>query len=101
MKRFLGTAFLLVVLAAVSASSRQNVPAKRSAMAAQGGLGWKAVEQGMELRFLEAQKEGVQSNSPIAILRIDPALWDLEGLARAAPVSRADTRPEIGASGIT
>jgi hypothetical protein len=31
----------------------------------------------MALRFLEAQKEGVQSNSPIAILRIDPALWDL------------------------
>ena len=81
MKRFLGTAFFLVVLAAVSALSRQNVPAKRSAMAAQGGLGWKAVEPGMELRFLEAQKEGVQSNSPIAILRIDPALWDLEVLA--------------------
>ena len=78
MKRFLGTASFLVVLAAVSALSRQNVPAKRSAMAAQGGLGWKAVEPGMELRFLEAQKEGVQSNSPIAILRIDPALWDLE-----------------------
>jgi hypothetical protein len=80
MKRFLGTAFFLVVLAAVSALSRQNVLAKRSAMAAQGGLGWKAVEPGMELRFLEAQKEGVQSNSPIAILRIDPALWDLEVL---------------------
>ena len=80
MKRFLGTASFLVVLAAVSALSRQNVPAKRSAMAAQGGLGWKAVEPGMELRFLEAQKEGVQSNSPIAILRIDPALWDLEVL---------------------
>ena len=80
MKRFLGTAFFLVVLAAVSALSRQNVPAKRSAMAAEGGLGWKAVEPGMELRFLEAQKEGVQSNSPIAILRIDPALWDLEVL---------------------
>ena len=80
MKRFLGTAFFLVVLAAVSALSRQNVPAKRSAMAAQGGLGWKAVEPGMELRFLEAQKEGVQSNSPIAILRIDPSLWDLEVL---------------------
>ena len=80
MKRFLGTAFFLVALAAVSASSRQNVPAKHSAVAAQGGLGWKAVEQGMELRFLEAQKEGVQSNSPIAILRIDPALWDLEVL---------------------
>ena len=80
MKRFLGTAFFLVVLAAVSALSRQNVPAKRSAMAAQGGLGWKAVEPGMELRFLEAQKEGVQSNSPIAILRIDSSLWDLEVL---------------------
>lgn len=80
MKRFLGTAFFLVVLAEVSALSRQSVPAKRSAMAAQGGLGWKAVEPGMELRFLEAQKEGVQSNSAIAILRIDPALWDLEVL---------------------
>ena len=80
MKRFLGTAFFLVVLAAVSALSRQNDPAERSALAAEGGSGWKAVEPGMALRFLEAQKEGVQSNSPIAILRIDPALWDLEVL---------------------
>jgi hypothetical protein len=80
MKRFLATAFFLVVLAAVSALSRQNVPTKRSGTAAQGGLGWKAVELGMELRFLGAQKEGVQGNSPIAILRIDPALWDLEVL---------------------
>jgi len=80
MKRFLGTAVVLVVLAAVSALSRQNGPAKSSVMAAEGGLGWKTVEPGMELRFLEAQKEGVQSASRIAVLRIDPALWDLEVL---------------------
>jgi hypothetical protein len=80
MKRFLGTAVVLVVLAAVSALSRQNGPAKSSAMAAEGGLGWKTVEPGMELRFLEAQKEGVQSASRIAVLRIDPALWDLKVL---------------------
>ena len=80
MKRFLGTAFFLVVLAAVSALWRQNDRAEHSAMAAEGGLGWKTVEPGMELRFLEAQKEGVQSNSRIAVLRIDPAQWDLEVL---------------------
>src|SRR5215472_3709301 len=80
MKRFLGTAFFLVVLAAVSALWRQNDRAEHSAMAAEGGLGWKTVEPGMELRFLEAQKEGVKNNSRIAVLRIDPALWDLEVL---------------------
>lgn len=80
MKRFLGTGFFLVVLAAVSALWRQNDRAEHSAIAAEGGLGWKTVEPGMELRFLEAQKEGVQSNSRIAVLRIDPALWDLEVL---------------------
>jgi hypothetical protein len=80
MKRFLGTAFFPVVLAAVSALWRKNDRAEHSALAAEGGLGWKTVEPGMELRFLEAQKEGVQSNSRIAVLRIDPALWDLEVL---------------------
>ena len=80
MKRFLGAAVVLVVLAAVSALTRQNGPAKCSAMAAERGLAWKTVEPGIELRFLEAQKEGVQSASRIAVLRIDPALWDLEVL---------------------
>src|SRR6516225_795928 len=80
MKRFLGTAFFLVVLAAVSALWRQNARAEHSALAAEGGLGWKTVEPGMELRFLVAQKEGVQSKSRIAVLRIDPARWDLEVL---------------------
>ena len=80
MKRFLGTGFFLVVLAAVSALWHQNDRAEHSAITAEGGLGWKTVEPGMELRFLEAQKEGVQSNSRIVVLRIDPALWDLEVL---------------------
>jgi len=77
MKRFLNTGFVLVVLAAASALSRQNDPAQGSAIA-QGGSGWKTVEPGMELRFFEARKEGAQNNSRIAVLRIDPALWDLE-----------------------
>jgi hypothetical protein len=77
MKRCLGTSSVLVVLAVVSALSRQNEAAQRSAFAAQGG-GWKGLEPGMELRFLEAQAEAAQSNSRIAVLRIDPALWDLE-----------------------
>ena len=75
MKRFFSTAFALAVLAAVSGWSRQNSPAQRSALAAERGSGWKTVAPGMELRFLVAQKEGVQR---IAVLRIDPALWDLE-----------------------
>jgi hypothetical protein len=61
----------------VSALSRQEGPAQRSAVAAEG-VGWKTVAPGMELRFLVARKEGVQSNPHIAVLRIDPALWDLE-----------------------
>jgi hypothetical protein len=32
----------------------------------------------MALRFLLARKEGMQSNSRVAVLRIDPARWDLE-----------------------
>jgi len=80
MKRFLGTALFLLVLATVSVLSRQNDPAERSSLAAGRGLDWKTVERGMELRFLEAQNEGVQSNPPIVILRIDPGLWDLEVL---------------------
>jgi hypothetical protein len=58
MKRFLGTTFVLVVLAVVSPLSRQNDRAQRSVMETEGGLGWKTVEPGMELRFLEARKEG-------------------------------------------
>ena len=75
MKRFFSAAVALAVLAAVSGWSRQNSPAQRSAVAAERGSGWKTVAPGMELRFLVAQKEGVQR---IAVLRIDPALWDLE-----------------------
>jgi hypothetical protein len=66
MKRFLNAGFVLVVLAAASALSRQNDPAQGSAIA-QGGSGWETVEQGMELRFLEARKEGVQNNSLAAL----------------------------------
>ena len=75
MKRFFSAAVALAVLAAVSGWSRQNSPAQRSAVAAERGSGWKTVAPGMELRFLVAQKEGVQR---IAVLRIDPVLWDLE-----------------------
>ena len=64
MKRFFSTAFALAVLAAVSGWSRQNSPAQRSALAAERGSGWKTVAPGMELRFLVAQKEGVQRIAP-------------------------------------
>ena len=63
MTRFLSTVFVLVVLAALSALSRQKALAQRSAVTTEGELGWKKVAPGVELQFLVARKEGVQSNS--------------------------------------
>src|SRR5262245_56032011 len=84
MKILLGSAAFFVVLAMVSAFSQQNDPVKRSAIATEAQLGWKTVEPGMDLRLLEAQKEGGKSVPRIAVLRIDPALWDLEALGTSS-----------------
>jgi hypothetical protein len=94
MKRFLSSAFVLAVLAAVSTWSRQDGPSQPSAVAAEGGIGWKTVAPGMALRFLLARKEGVQSNSRVAVLRIDPARWDLEvvGTSRTGESTGHTTR---------
>ena len=84
MKLFLGSTLSLVALAMVPAFSLQNGPVKHSTMTTDGGSAWKSVEPGMELRLLQAQKQRGQSASRIVVLRIDPALWDLEVLGTSS-----------------
>ena len=47
--------------------------------------GWKELAPGMELKFLTASKPSMVGDSRIAVLRIDPSLWELEfaGVSRS------------------
>jgi hypothetical protein len=56
-----------------------------SSWAAAINSAWQGLASGMELRFVTASKPSVVGDSRIAVLRIDPALWELEfaGVSRS------------------
>ncbi len=70
MRRVLVYVTLLVLLSG---------PAKAGHRAkADGNSGWQRLALGIELKFLKAGKPSSVGDSRIAVLRIDPALWNLE-----------------------
>ena len=70
MRRILVSVVLLVLLFGPAKAGR---PAKEDANAA-----WQRLAAGIDLKFLKVGKPSPIGDSRIAVLRIDPALWNLE-----------------------
>jgi hypothetical protein len=47
-------------------------------LAADAPSGWQSLAPGMELRYIKAGKPSIVGDSRIAVLRMDPNLWELE-----------------------
>jgi len=50
-------------------------------LAADVPSGWQSLAPGMELKYFKAHKPSIVGDSRIAVLRMDPNLWELEGAA--------------------
>lgn len=50
-----------------------------SGLAADAPSGWQPLAPGMELKYFKADKPSIVGDSRIAVLRMDPNLWELEG----------------------
>lgn len=50
----------------------------QSGVPAEAGFGWQRVAPGMDIRRVQSRKQSMFGDSKITVLRIDPALWELE-----------------------